>query len=263
MAIIPDSNIVIPRLYDFFPEDQFNISINEKDPRLININSKNGSLCTEFHFEHDNNEIVLHIDFLSKCSSNGKTNLEKLIQYARINKLNIKLLDASSIFYDFINESKESDMENVSISLRKLKLLQTGKTWYQQFGFTNPEMESYKESITKFINSEFKFILEMPEFLKYKSLITFFYRRNHSILNMTIKEFFIFTENILKILCPNSTCIIKLKPVIKFYSRFINDIYELMKNINYLDKIDKSTKFMLSTKGKRVKNKKSNKRRCK
>ena len=244
MKVIPTKKI-IPTLYEFFPEKLFNISI--KDKYFIIISNHDLTLCDKFYLEKEKEEVYLYIDMISKCSNNGKKNLEKLIEYARKYQLNVKLMDASTIYYNFTTESKEETVCDQSISLRKLKILQTGTTWYQKYGFTNSDMESYKDSITQFINSDIKTILEQEPFHKYKSLIKFFYKRSPFKVNIKIKDFFILTDNILKIVCPDSTCIKKYYIVIKAYSSLIDDIYSLMKDTLSLDNIN-NTKFILYSK---------------
>jgi hypothetical protein len=115
----------------FFPNQNYNISKTNRDGTFL-VTDKNNSECIIFTDEPDE----LYIDKLHTCNnSSGAQNLEKAVLLAEhAGKPKVCLHDESTINF-------KCGQEDVSVDLAGLKLLSTGKSWYNKMGF-----ESYKFS---------------------------------------------------------------------------------------------------------------------
>jgi hypothetical protein len=111
-------------IFDFFPRGEYEIEIIKRF-RKDCVNIKN---CILFYIK-DN---ILYLEYIKKCQSSGKINLEKIIDYAKIMKLeSIKLADSSEI--------------SSGISMPIIFILANGISWYNQYGFISGEENFIEE----------------------------------------------------------------------------------------------------------------------
>lgn len=97
----------------------------------------NGEQCLLFSLE--NQSIILHK--LNKCGSKGTLLLNLLEKYAKNEGVKtISLSDSSSL-------ETECSGGSVHIDLAALKLLTTGKSWYNSLGYFPGDGESYNEAV--------------------------------------------------------------------------------------------------------------------
>lgn len=105
---------------------------NDKISELIII-SNNGNTCYKLNLPlYKNGQYIIIGGNNTRCGDNksGTQNLKNIIQFGLENDYDVFELDnMSEINYNFLNHSKKS------ILLTALKLLETGNSWYSQFGF--------------------------------------------------------------------------------------------------------------------------------
>ena len=111
-------------IFDFFPEEEYEIEIIKRLGKNC-VNIKN---CILFYIDSN----ILYLEYIEKCQSSGKINLEKIIDYAKIMKLeSIKLDDSSEILS--------------GISMPIIFILANGISWYNQYGFISGEENFIEE----------------------------------------------------------------------------------------------------------------------
>lgn len=104
--------------------------------------------CIEFVLDHSKKELIIKL--ILNCSiglesiGRGKDIIDKIIAFSK--DIGYKAI----IEYDV---SKFS-VHGVEFSLRKLKLLSTGKTWYQSLGFYEENYSNNKACIDKYITEK-------------------------------------------------------------------------------------------------------------
>ena len=121
------------------------------EPFKFDVTFENGSykikngrdLCLEFEFieDEDDGGTVLYISKIFKCSDDSKYNTREVIKlietmaksipappWSRVKY--IKLEDGSSI-----NVCAGQNSSGMNIDLRYLKILTTGESWYNSFGY--------------------------------------------------------------------------------------------------------------------------------
>ena len=111
-------------IFDFFPRGEYEIKIIKRFGKdCVNIEN-----CVLFYIK-DN---ILYLEYIEKCQSSGKINLEKIIDYTKIMKLeSIKLADSSEILS--------------GISMPIIFILANGISWYNQYGFISGEENFIEE----------------------------------------------------------------------------------------------------------------------
>jgi len=111
-------------IFTFFPRGEYEIKIIKRLGKYC-VNIEN---CLLFYIE-DN---ILYLEYIEKCQSSGTVNLNKIINYARLIKLeSIKLADSSEI------------LDGISMSI--IFILATGISWYNQSGFISGEENFIEE----------------------------------------------------------------------------------------------------------------------
>jgi hypothetical protein len=278
---------LIPLLRTLFDSD-FEIKTKFYDePQIVITNKKEAredNMCAKISVS--DNTIVL--DELSSCSiqNGGTINLTKILAFSKLAKTlgftQIKLLDASTIYYI-------SNGQLLSVDLSKLRLLQTGQTWYQKFGFSNKSMELYGSSIIRFINTPIQKIIidnqknlqnEMNLLLTFTKFMVHLVSKEYQITqteaqkevgkysfyngideSLTVKDFFSFIINRMKTLCPFDerhksavgTCPDQFKTLINSLSDLVDTFYKIMM-IRVIPKdIDGEFYLSLGKRSKRVK----------
>jgi hypothetical protein len=101
-----------------------------------NITSKNGHVCCNIEFVKNK----LYINSLQKCGINGTETLRKLEQVAKsISYINeLSLTDASVIEKSCI---KDKETKLFHFSLRLLKILTNGRSWYNSLGYISTKYD--------------------------------------------------------------------------------------------------------------------------
>lgn len=131
---------IIHQIGNYNTEDFSEFEIKSDNPGSNNCTCilKNGKFCAKITIENGN----LHLNLISKCKFSGTMVLNKIIDFAKKNRLSITLTD-------------ESHLGDTEIDLKLFKILQTGQSWYSQYGFKN-KLDQYGKIIDDFINSPYK-----------------------------------------------------------------------------------------------------------
>ena len=107
---------------------------------LFQIVDYKNSPCLELSYKIEDGIPILHADLIRQCIElKGEEIVPKLIQIGKMMGVQkIKLTDASQIQFKSSNPRREG----CDVNLFVLKILTTGQSWYNQFGFfSNPETE--------------------------------------------------------------------------------------------------------------------------
>jgi hypothetical protein len=164
MAAMNRSNSIVSRakkiITRYFPVDTYHVEFEERegvDPGtdIIVYNNKlsppinhpRESSCIQCEL-YDRHPLMLHIESLKQCGLNGTSHLERLIDFSKACGFSlITLQDGSRITY-----ATEDGSTDTSISLKQLRRLMTGKSWYEKFGFTNKTIVDNLENIKRYID---------------------------------------------------------------------------------------------------------------
>jgi hypothetical protein len=145
--------IEIEAIQQIFPESEYIVDsygryIKEKSGEY-DITSNNGLICCNIEFERNK----LYIHSLQKCSINGTETLKKLEELAKsISHINeLGLLDASVIEKSCI---KDKETKIFHFSLRLLKILTNGRSWYNSLGYVSDNYEEELKHNTEIIKME-------------------------------------------------------------------------------------------------------------
>jgi hypothetical protein len=113
----------------------------------ISLPNSRESSCIQCEL-YDRHPLMLHIESLKQCGLNGTSHLERLIDFSKACGLSlITLQDGSRITY-----ATEDGSTDTSISLKQLRRLMTGQSWYEKFGFTNKTIVHNLENIKRYID---------------------------------------------------------------------------------------------------------------
>jgi len=99
---------------------------------------KNGrDLCLEFEFieDEDDGGTVLHISKIFKCSDDSKYNTREVIKLIETMAKSILAPPWSRVKYIKLEDGSSIHVCTVDIDLRYLKILTTGESWYNSFGY--------------------------------------------------------------------------------------------------------------------------------
>jgi len=157
---------------------------------------KNGRvLCLEFEFdEHeDDGGTVLYISKIFKCSDDSKYNTREVIKlietmaksipappWSRVKY--IKLEDGSSI-----NVCAGQNSSGMNIDLRYLKILTTGESWYNSFGYKSANHDANVAHNAEIINKSMQWLLS--ELFDQKYIEKFKARFPELNTDLTVKEY--------------------------------------------------------------------------
>jgi len=149
---------------DFFDPEIFNIEKNENG---YFISTKDGQQCLYLTFKND----AIYVNKLEKCGSNGTILLKLLEEYARsVGIREIELQDASELNTNCVDESGKQ----IWIKLALLKLLTTGKSWYNSLGYfsshSNAEEIAGLSCIDAILSSKENKILQIHEIYSIEKL---------------------------------------------------------------------------------------------
>jgi len=137
----PDLGESSDPIFTFFPREEYKIEIIERYGKdCVYIEN-----CVIFYIENN----ILTLEYIEKCQSSGTVNLNKIINYARLMKLeSIKLEDRSDI---------------LDISMAIIFILANGISWYNQYGFISGEenFEQEKKNNLHLINLPLKDFLSL------------------------------------------------------------------------------------------------------
>ena len=123
------------------------IEISNKD-NMHNGQLIQGNYCLICKI-YDGDLSTLHIALVTRCGLTGTKNLERVINFSKAcGFLRMTLDDHSKIQYDTQSNASDSDY---SINLQQLQRLMTGQSWYGRFGFTNENVETYRDRISAYI----------------------------------------------------------------------------------------------------------------
>lgn len=141
-------------LKQIFNEEYYNVKEYSDVESVVVTNVKSSSKpCVELSLHQDKTKL----EYLSKCEvdKGGTTHLTKVIEFSKqINKPLELDDDASSINY-------KTNGGNERLSLYELLVLQTGKTWYNKFGFTNGTVKLYSPDIKKFTGMDYEVVISL------------------------------------------------------------------------------------------------------
>jgi uncharacterized membrane protein (UPF0127 family) len=132
----------LPIIQTIFGKD-YKITI-DATKKGFHVTDKKDKTCIIFNvFTSNKDKEYIYLNLLYKCGNlSGEEVITKMIQIARhelFRAKEIHLLDASTIFLT------EQNL-NCKFSLRILKILSTGQSWYNQYGFfSDPLTEDYEE----------------------------------------------------------------------------------------------------------------------
>ena len=152
---------IITKLREHFPESVFHVYYDkEKELFLVTrdmvitnketreVEEKNIH-CLEFTIDEENREVVIKL--LLNCSidleylGRGKDIIDRIIKFSKVVGYNTRIeYDVSKI-----------SVHGVAFSLRELKLLSSGKTWYQSLGFYENNYVKNKACINNYIDNNF------------------------------------------------------------------------------------------------------------
>ena len=132
-----------------------NMKYEYKSDKQLSIIKMNNINCVELYFDDDSRKII--VKSIYKCSSDnstvgsGKYILQKLIELSKQPKYEqYKLI----IEYDVSRiVPPEIVMKKANLSLSKLRILSTGKTWYNSMGFYEDCYAYTKDCIHNFIDN--------------------------------------------------------------------------------------------------------------
>ena len=155
-------------LFKVTPDDKF------KSFKITTNNDGRDVLCLEFEFIEDDDGTVLYISKILKCSDSKPFAREmiKMIEtmaktfpvepWSRVKY--IKLEDGSSI-----NVCAGQNSSGMNIDLRYLKILTTGESWYNSFGYKSANHDANVAHNAEIINKPMdKLLSELfdPEYIK-------------------------------------------------------------------------------------------------
>lgn len=182
---------ILENLKRFFIEDVFNVTYDEthgefvvyrnmdvKEKGTKNIINKDIT-CIKFALDHTKKQLVIKL--ILSCSidlqylGRGKDIVERIVAFSK----NIEYIPI--IEYDVSIIS----VHDVEIPLRKLKLLSSGKTWYNSLGFYEDEYDINQQCIEKFIK---KIISKKPRDAEGNTISEIFTDIMRKMNNMARKE---------------------------------------------------------------------------
>jgi len=117
----------------------------EGEFEIVSTKNSTNKSCTTLKMNFQNNELSIHL--LSICHISGTDIMQTIIEFCKIQHINMKLIDISSIDFNFTDGSRNY------IDLKKIKILQTGTSWYGTLGFKNDFLTDHQYSIHHFIHS--------------------------------------------------------------------------------------------------------------
>jgi hypothetical protein len=135
----------IQKINKFFPEAKYTIEIND----LIKISNKNiNTECIEFYIT----SYYIYIKSVKRCGDiTGTVLLENIFKLAQ-ELLNIE-------YIELIDESGILICEEI-ISLRTIKILTTGQSWYNKLGYKSTNYIKELEFNSKIIKQKYKSFIE-------------------------------------------------------------------------------------------------------
>lgn len=137
---------------------------------INNIHGQPPKLCLEYNFiedeeDEEDGETVLYISKIFKCSDSKTLTRELIKMIEHMAKTNphqpwtrvkyIKLEDGSSI-----NVCARQNSSSMNIDLRYLKILTTGKSWYNSFGYKSVNHEDDVAYNARIINQPMQSLLQ-------------------------------------------------------------------------------------------------------
>jgi hypothetical protein len=170
-----------------------NVTIESEE--YIRIRTKDGGKCAIFSLYSDH----IYIDSLSKCGSTSGGDLLTMIDTIAKEMPNIKyieLVDASQI-----------KICSTKISLRILKILTTGQSWYNSHGYYSANYESEKSHNEEIINMNYENFIDIVykkrlEKFKYENSIeqlrNLLESRKEQLSTISNKERYQFIEELVK-----------------------------------------------------------------
>jgi hypothetical protein len=144
--------------------------------------------CIKLIFLKDRQE--MKIDLVTKCSLSGTQLIDTALDFARSKRfLKITLIDVSDIYY-YVSEDK--DIIKMSLSLKNISMLSTGKTWYERFGFKN-RVDSYRESWLESIHQPLEFTYNYLKTIEPKQ--TLFLTDKHKKLYKSLSNYLVLEKD--------------------------------------------------------------------
>jgi|LakMenEpi03Aug12_release.lakeMendotaPanAssembly.Ray.scaffolds.fasta_scaffold162237_2 hypothetical protein len=145
---------VYTQLKAHFSPAKFRFEFTAFKPQLTMLISSvdGGSKCVKLKLE---SPVVLHVDSLNKCHADGGPGLlQAILSFAKAIKVNqITLTDGAHI-----------DICGVSIPLAPLKIVTTGRSWYNHYGYHSDNFSNEYEQNQRVINRSFnELITERPD----------------------------------------------------------------------------------------------------
>jgi len=148
-------------------EPQFDIIAFENG---YNIKNGRGELCLEFKFieDEDDGSTILYISNIRKCGD-GKPLTCDMIKMIEIKCQTSPIPPWSLVKYIKLGDNSSIHVCTVDIDLRYLKILTTGESWYNSFGYKSLNHHANVEHNAVIINKPMNWLLSVlfdPEYIK-------------------------------------------------------------------------------------------------
>jgi hypothetical protein len=154
---------------------------------------KNGSdLCLEFHFieDEDDDGTVLYISKIFKCGDGKYT--REVIKLIETMAKSIPVPPWSLVKYIKLGDNSSIHVCTMSIDLRYLKILTTGESWYNSFGYKSLDHDANVAHNAGIINQPMDWLLSElvgQEYIDQKYINKFKARFPELSIELTVKEY--------------------------------------------------------------------------
>jgi hypothetical protein len=156
---------------------------------------KNGrDLCLEFEFieDEDDGGTVLHISKIFKCGDDSKYNTREMIKLIETMAKSIPAPPWSRVKYIQLEDGSSIHVCTADIDLRYLKILTTGESWYNSFGYKSLNHDANVAHNAVIINKPMHLLLSElvgQEYFDQKSIEKFKARFPELSTDLTVKEY--------------------------------------------------------------------------
>jgi hypothetical protein len=164
---------------DFFSEPKFSIVPDKNTNKTVTVKDEINRACLKITLRTE----MLEVNNLDKCKNiSGTDILKNIIRYAKHKRVpKICLFDESNVMVC------DGD---IKIPLSSLKILSTGESWYNSFGFKSDYYEEEIKQNREFISKKFKDVVDIGDVIYYQVLEKIIGKNSEEIAEKSVQQIF-------------------------------------------------------------------------